>query len=229
MPSSDALTYEAAHVDYQYRRMMKNKYCFVYFPGDIPLTFIKNPLRIRMHFIPSTGRRGGIFYRPDVLHEAYQLYLALCLIDTMDINRGASKNHLIPDVNRWDELISRAFKGRVPNQGGLDPHDGIEYILMHTGQKHISWFTGAIPSEFHLNPLCIKMSHIYTPCGLGLIYYIEGQEEKARLLFEELKCIQSENNPERTKRIGKLLGYAIEDIDEFVDFMKNRMIGCRLN
>lgn len=209
-------------VNYFYQRMSRNDCQFIYFPYDIPLEFIKNPSEIRMQMISLSGLRGGIFYKPGALHEAYQLYLALCLLN----KEGAKRSGLSPspELHSDDEhsTLLGAFKGKIPDQGGVDPHEGIEYLLMYTGQKSLACFYGAVPCEFHLNPLLIKMHQIETPCGDGIIYYVSGKEEKAAMLVEELNQLTSELDFVGHRRIGKLLGYKKADIDEYIKLLSTR-------
>ncbi|WP_182057133.1 hypothetical protein [Pantoea sp. ME81] len=226
MSHSNSLIDEAKNKDYFYKRMSGKDGRLVYFPGNLPVTFIKNPLNLKMQLITLEGCGGGIFYKPEALHDAYQLYLAITLLVEAQ-RRCRGLGSALPKPSDSQEVsVLEAFKGKIPNQGGLDPHAGLEYLLMYTKQKKVAYFLHSIPSEFYSNPLGLSLRQRDTPCGLGVIYYVEGKEKEAENLFFEIKSSKSALDFDANTRIGKILGYKSDDIDEYNEFLVDRS-SCR--
>lgn len=205
--------------DSNYERMSQHKLPAVYYPNRVPLDFIKDEDNIGLRFISVNNKKGIIFYRPEAFFEAYQIFLSV------DYHKEKRSSVLEEKGEPEDLLVeTKPLPNLIPikelvTPHGINPHDGLEYALMHSGQKKVAYFYCEVPCEFILNPFCLTLHHFATHDDCGMIYYMAGAEEKAEKLFNLLSNIKCEQDTESHRLIGRLLGYRPSDIEVFLKFI----------
>lgn len=197
----------------------KKSDCAVYIK-DIPLIFIRNPRKINLGHIQFASGLGIIFFRVGAEDKARKIGNLFSELDgnySDFLNPGSNSPERSPEdappTKSCTELL-------IPT--GIEPHDGIEYVLMSKGLKHVALFEYSLPIEFLTNPLKMDLHHKDYKKGRGRIYYTPGHEFSANELRKELNS--SSTNPydeDRIRRVGRILGYPNPDIEQFIEFCRN--------
>lgn len=119
--------------------------------------------------------------------------------------------------------------------GKVGPHEGREFALFATGEKHlILFFSDGLPDN--VLPLAQSVGALEWVFNagklfpdseielIGYIYYRDGyQEQAAHLASLVLATLNKSANPIQLERdIGRLLGYSEADIDAYIKSLTSR-------
>lgn len=206
-----------------YKIALKKCDCAI-FTKYIPLIFIRNPKKIKLGTLQFASGMGLIFFRlgaEDKARKLKNLYseMELDYINFMTAGSGALSE---PNDARLKEKVSKSMCKDLFIPTGIEPHDGCEYVLMHKGLKHLALFEYSLPIEFINNPLKIELNRLDYKNGQGVIYYLHGYEFSAKELRKELNRTTNHYDEDHIRRVGRFLGYHISDIEQFVEYCRDR-------
>ncbi len=204
---------------------LADKKCdFAVYMNHIPLIFLRNPRKVNLCSVQIASGMGMIFFRAGVEDKARKIgnlfseldfyYSNFLTSGSRVVNRNSPESSVedAQDTKSCTELF-------IPT--GIDPHDGIEYVLMSKGLKHVALFEYSLPIEFLTNPLKIDLHHKDYKNGRGRIYYKPGHEFSANELRKELNNSTNPYDEEHIRRVGRLLGYPNPDIEQFIGFCRD--------
>lgn len=120
--------------------------------------------------------------------------------------------------------------------GKVGPHEGVEFELFAKGGKDIIlFFNDGLPESVHQLAQAVGAKELVFSAGklfadseielIGFIYYRCGHEQQAeRLASLVLDSLNQPTEPFLIEReIGRLLGYAEDDIDVYVQRLNRRL------
>lgn len=199
---------------------MKKSDCAV-FTHYVPFIFVNNPKKINLRSLQVASGMGMIYFRTGAEDKARKIGNLFTWLDfhyTNFLEAGLVKKnepaaHRSSNVKPSGSTCTELF---IPT--GIEPHDGIEYILMQKGLKHVALFEHSLPIEFLTNPLQIDMDYIEFKNGSGRIYYTAGHEVSARELKKEMGKSEDFFKPDHIRRVGRILGYQHTDIELFIEY-----------
>lgn len=216
-PSIDEIKY--------FNIVAKKQFCAV-FTGAIPLIFLRNPKRINLRSLQVGAGCGMVFFRAGAEDEAkkisnifadfdcyYSRFLASGETDMRSVKSGLRRSCTFSPSQACTVYT-------IPT--GIEPHDGIEYALMQKALKNVALFESHVPIEFVVNPLRLELKYLEYREGSGRIYFRQGHEVSA---IELKKLLTQPANPfdeKLNRRIGQLLGYQHADIEQFLNYLRDR-------
>lgn len=194
------------------------------FLGDIPLVFITNPKKVQMGSLQFASGMGMVFFRLGAEKEAKKITNLYAELDNHYLTfTGEFVGHVNenkpPQMNQHAEAIRTEKDYAIPS--GIEPHDGIEYALMHKGLKKIALFEYSLPIEFLTNPLKIELDYMDYKHGQGRIYFKPESKFFANELRKELNRNKNPFNEDHIHRVGRFLGYKTSDIEDFIDYCQS--------
>ncbi|MFJ5159690.1 hypothetical protein ACIP6T_11005 [Pantoea sp. NPDC088449] len=209
----------------RYVHIAEKKQDFAVYTGMIPVVFLNNPRKINLHSLQISSGYGMVFFRSG----AEQKVKSICnIFSGFDCYYSTHFSQKLGQTDDWPLAEGDSIKpaAKSCNQyilpTGLEPHEGIEYPLMHKALKHVAIFEYFIPVEFITNPLCLDLKFIEYKGGSGRIYYRPGHDITAKELKKEVSNNINPYDEEHVRRIGRLLGYQPSDIAHLIDYIRDR-------
>jgi hypothetical protein len=204
----------------KYLNIAKKKNDCAVFTDYIPLVFIRNPHKVKLGSIQFASGLGMIYFRLGAEDKARKIGN---LFSDLDFHYANFMGAIAPPQRKFSAELHESMKSSlkcteyfIPS--GLKPHDGIEYVLMNKGFKHVAMFEYSLPIEFLTNPLRIEMKYIDFNNGNGRIYYTPGHEFSANELRKEIVRTDNIYDEIHIRRVGSFLGYQRNDIEQYIEY-----------
>ena len=113
--------------------------------------------------------------------------------------------------------------------GKIGPHEGIEHLLLLSGEKKIAYFCDALPVE------CEELVSTLDFNLMSWHWNIDGNQISSNIIYrtgheaaaERLRDLvgKKEFDSETEHEIGEILGYTVEDVEAFLSRVKRLVSG----